>query len=109
MMQHRMHCEIRADAVLGSGSSACSDGRRVTEAEHSQTTIARPIDARCEALFASALQPSDNPTDAMVAGAVSAAVRRFGKRGCLGQVAQEFGDHPDEAAQRMRWVRQLAA
>ncbi len=108
-MQHRMHCEIRVDGVLGSGSSACSGRQRVTEAENGQTTIAGPIDARCEALFASALQPSDNPTDAMVAGAVSAAARRFGSRGCLGQVAQEFGDHPHEAAQRMRWVRQLAA
>ncbi|HEV2255857.1 MAG TPA: hypothetical protein VGS06_22140 [Streptosporangiaceae bacterium] len=24
-------------------------------------------------------------------------------------MAQEFGDHPHEAATRMRWVRQLAA
>jgi hypothetical protein len=24
-------------------------------------------------------------------------------------MAQEFGDHPDVAAERMRWARQLAA
>jgi hypothetical protein len=51
-------------------------------------------DARCEALFASALQPSDSPTAAMVAEAISWTLR-------------QFGDHPDAAARRMRWVRQL--
>ena len=40
-----------------------------------------------EALFASGLQPSDAPT---------------------AQMAQEFGDHPDAAARRMRWVHGLA-
>lgn len=29
-------------------------------------------------------------------------------RGCAGRMAQEFGDHPDAAASRMSWVRQLA-
>jgi hypothetical protein len=91
-MQHPVHYELR-----------------VAEDEHGQTTVAGPIDACCEALFASALQPSDNPTVTMAAAAISSAVRRFGRRGCLSQMAQEFGDHPDEAAQRMRWARQLAA
>jgi hypothetical protein len=62
----------------------------------------------CEALFASALQPSDSPTAEMVAEAISSTVRQFGVRGCAGRMAQEFGDHPDAAASRMRWVRQLA-
>jgi hypothetical protein len=65
-------------------------------------------DARCEALFASVLQPSDAPTTEMVAEAISCTVRRFGIGGCAGRMAQEFGDHPDAAARRMRWVRQLA-
>ena len=65
-------------------------------------------DARCEALFASALQPSDSPTAAMVAEAISWTLRRFGAGGCAGRMAQEFGDHPDAAVRRMRWVRQLA-
>ena len=64
-------------------------------------------DARCEALFASGLQPSDDPTAAEVAEVISRTVREFGSRGCAGRMAQEFGDHPEAAARRMRWVRQL--
>jgi hypothetical protein len=66
-------------------------------------------DARREALFASALQPSDAPTADVVAGAILSATRRFGPRDCAALMAQEFGDHPEAAAARMRWVRQLAA
>jgi hypothetical protein len=66
-------------------------------------------DARCEALFASTLQPSDAPTAEMVAEAIARTVRRLGACGCVGQMAQEFGDHPGLAAERMRWARQLAA
>jgi hypothetical protein len=62
---------------------------------------------RCEALFASALQPSDSQTAGTVAEAIGCTVRRFGIRGCAGRMAQEFGDHPDAAASRVRWVRQL--
>ena len=71
-----------------------------------------PLDmdgARCRALFCSGLQPSDAPTADMVTAAISRAVRQFGIGGCAGQMAQEFGDHPDAAASRMRWVRQLIA
>ena len=63
--------------------------------------------ARCPALFCSGLQPSDAPTATMVATAISRAVQQFGVGGCAGRMAQEFGDHPDAAASRMRWVRQL--
>ena len=65
--------------------------------------------ARCEALFASALQPSDTPDAGMIATAISSAVHRLGPRGCTALMAQEFGDHPDAAAWRMRWARRLAA
>jgi hypothetical protein len=65
--------------------------------------------ARCEALFASGLQRSDAPTADRVGEAIRRAVRRFGTRGCAGRMAQEFGDHPEAAAERMRWVRQLTA
>ena len=65
-------------------------------------------DSRCEALFASGLQRSDTPTAEAVAEAISRAIREFGLRGCVGRMAQEFGDHPEVAADRMRWVRQLA-
>jgi len=65
-------------------------------------------DVRCEALFASALQPSDRPTAEMIAEAIGRTVRRLGAGGCVSRMAQEFGDHPEAAAGRMRWVRQLA-
>ena len=63
---------------------------------------------RCEALFASGLQRSDAPTAEAVAEAISGTVRRFGSRGCASRMAQEFGDHPEAAADRMRWVGRLA-
>jgi hypothetical protein len=64
-------------------------------------------DTWCEALFVSDLQRSDAPDDAALAETVSAAVRQFGVRGCAGRMAQEFGEHPETAADRMRWVREL--
>jgi hypothetical protein len=65
--------------------------------------------ARRVALFASGLQRSDAPTAAMAAEAITATVRQFGMDGCLSRMAQEFGDHPDMAAARMRWICQLTA
>ena len=64
-------------------------------------------DARCEALFASGLQRSDAPTPETLAEVISRTVRQFGLAGCLSRMAQEFGDHPEAAMDRMRWVRQL--
>ncbi|MFZ0189865.1 MAG: hypothetical protein WAL72_23315 [Streptosporangiaceae bacterium] len=64
-------------------------------------------DVRCAALFTSGLQQSDAPTGAAVAEAVQRTVRQFGVWGCAGRMAQEFGDHPEAAMDRMRWVRQL--
>lgn len=58
-------------------------------------------DAWCEALFASALQRSAAPTAESVAAAISRAVRRFGTRGCVSRMAQEFGTRiasPSQAA-----------
>ena len=65
--------------------------------------------ARCAALFASGLQRSDAPTASMAAEAITATIRRFGIHGCISRMAQEFGDHPEAAAERMRWICQLAA
>ena len=64
-------------------------------------------DARCAALFVSGLQRSDALGDEAVAEAASQAVRQFGVRGCVGLMAQEFGDHPEAALDRMQWVRRL--
>ena len=63
---------------------------------------------RCQALFSSGPQPSDAPTAGMTATAIRG-VQQSGTGGCAGQMAQDFGDHPDAAARRMRWVRQLIA
>jgi hypothetical protein len=63
--------------------------------------------ARCEALFVSGLQRSDVPTPEALAEVISRTVRQFGIAGCLSRMAQEFGDHPESAASRMRWIRQL--
>jgi len=60
-----------------------------------------------EALFASPLQPSESPTAETVSQAIGSTVRRLGAGGCTSHTAEEFGDHPQEAAERMRWVRQL--
>jgi hypothetical protein len=61
--------------------------------------------ARCEALFASALQRSDDPTLPEVREAIQRALHDLGIRGCAAWVAQEFGDHPETAILRMKWAR----
>ena len=66
-------------------------------------------DARCEALFVSGLQRSDAPDAAALAELIRATVRQYGVRGCAGRMAQEFGEHPETAAARMRWIRQAVA
>ncbi len=62
---------------------------------------------RADALFVSVLQRSAQPTAAQVHQAVTEAVRTFGSRGCAARVAQEYGDHPEGAAARMRWAREV--
>ena len=60
------------------------------------------------ALFASVLQRSDNPSAGQLRKAIAAAVRAYGDSGCVQRVAQEFGDHPEAAVNRMRWARAVA-
>ena len=62
-------------------------------------------DVRTEALFASDLQISQQPTAELIRAAVTATVDRLGATGCAALVAQEFGEHPDCALGRMRWAR----
>jgi hypothetical protein len=57
-----------------------------------------------DALFASMLQRSDEPSAGQVRKAAAAAMRAYGGRGCAERVAQEFGDHPEAAVARMRWA-----
>ena len=62
-----------------------------------------------EALFASYLQPSDHPTSAQATSAVRDSLRRLGgQRGCAAVRATAYGDHPDMAAERMRWALAIA-
>lgn len=66
------------------------------------------IDA--EALFVSALQPSDRPSAAQVRAAISAAlVSCGGPDGCALRLAAEFGEHPETAAARMQWALHASA
>jgi hypothetical protein len=60
--------------------------------------------ARADALFASALQRSDEPSAAQVRQAIAAAIGAFGARGCAARVAQAYGEHPETAVPRMRWA-----
>ena len=64
---------------------------------------------RADALFASALQCSDEPSAMQVRQAIAVATRAFGDLGCAARVAQEFGEHPETAVARMRWARTTVA
>jgi hypothetical protein len=61
--------------------------------------------ARADALFASPLQRSDEPTPEKVHQAIAAALAAFGIQGCAARVAQAYGEHPETAVPRMRWAR----
>jgi hypothetical protein len=63
-------------------------------------------DVRC-ALFASVLQQSDQPSHEAVLAAINTAIEHLGLGGCFEWMAQEFGDHPETACERMRWIDQL--
>ena len=65
--------------------------------------------ARADALFASALQISDEPSAVQVKQAIDVATRTLGDLGCAARVAQEFGEHPETAVTRMRWAREEVA
>ena len=64
---------------------------------------------RAGALFASPLQRSDEPSARQVRQAIATAIAAYGAQGCAARVAQDYGDHPDAAASRMRWARTAAA
>ena len=62
-----------------------------------------------DALFASALQRSDEPSARQVEQAVAAAILALGEMGCAARVAQAYGEDPDTAVSRMRWARAMIA
>jgi hypothetical protein len=67
------------------------------------------VAVRADALFASALQRSDEPSPRQVRRAIAAAVAAYGGSGCVARVAQAFGEHPETAVTRMRWARTMVA
>lgn len=69
----------------------------------------RPVHAQADALFASALQRSDEPSARQVRQAIAAVIGAYGRRGCAARVAQAYGEHPETAVRRMRWARAAAA
>ena len=76
------------------------------------STSATPLSAGAapaDALFASTLQRSDEPSPGQVRQAIAATVAAYGGSGCTARVAQAFGEHPETAVTRMRWARALAA
>jgi hypothetical protein len=64
---------------------------------------------RADALFASALQCSDEPSAAQIRQAIIMITSALGCTGCAARVAQEYGEHPETAAARMRWARTAVA
>lgn len=71
--------------------------------------MSRVDDFRAEALFCSDLQQSDRPDWRLVRDAVHKVSFEVGEVRCAELVAQEFGDHPDTALDRMRWCRAAVA
>jgi hypothetical protein len=66
-------------------------------------------DLAAEALFVSDLQPSEHPSEQTIALTVTAMVLCYGSDGCADELATEFGEHPEAAAQRMSWARRELA
>jgi hypothetical protein len=64
---------------------------------------------RADALFASALQRSEEPSARQVRQAIAAAIGVYGQLGCAARVAQAYGEHPEIAVRRMRWARTAVA
>jgi hypothetical protein len=64
--------------------------------------------ARAEALFASGLSAGSPLSHAVVHAAITHAVHTYGgTRGCAGEMAAAYGEHPETAATRMRWARHV--
>ena len=62
--------------------------------------------ALADALFASDLSARCEHTRIEVATAIRHAIGTHnGIRGCAGEVAAAYGEHPETAARRMRWAR----
>jgi hypothetical protein len=79
------------------------------QGEQSADTSSGPKAAWADALFASSLQCSDEPSAGQVRQAIAAAIYAYCGQGCTERVAEEFGGHPETAVMRMRWARAVAS
>ena len=57
-----------------------------------------------DALFASPLQRTGEPSAGQVRQAIATALGVHGAQGCAARVAQAYGEHPETALTRMRWA-----
>jgi len=71
---------------------------------HQESALLR---ARAEALFISDLSARREYTQTDIATAIGRAICTHGIRGCTGEVAAAYGEHPETAAHRMRWARSV--
>jgi hypothetical protein len=72
-------------------------------------TLPIAADVQCEALFASSLQSTDTITADVATAEITRTIQRLGPTGCASRMAEEFGEHPEEARDRMRWARELTS
>ncbi|GAA2528827.1 hypothetical protein [Pilimelia columellifera] len=82
-----------------------SEITRSVEQAKEDDVIITTTELAAEALFASNLQPSQQPEADDVRDAIAEMILRHGSDGCVAVVAGEFGDHPETAARRMAWAR----
>jgi hypothetical protein len=85
----------QGETMMILAEKTCSRGTALTGAMETE---------RAEALFASTLQPSDEPSLNQISRAVETTLHQLGKVGCAARLASEFGDHPDRAPARMLWA-----
>ena len=64
---------------------------------------------QADTLSVSAPKRSDQLSASQIWQAAAAALDAYGGKGCAGPVTQEFGDHQETAAVRMRWARARVA
>jgi hypothetical protein len=93
--------------MIGKQNGSCAPAPQHGVRVMTLPNMTNVTDAQCEALFASPLQASDAVTAEVAAAEISRTIQRIGHGGCASRMAQEFGDHPEEACDRMRWVRHL--
>lgn len=80
--------------------------RSATRAERPSAFSGQLLAMSAEALFASDLSARRQYTQIEVVAAIRHAIGAHnGVRGCAGEVAAAYGEHPETAARRMRWAR----